>query len=200
VARISQQNTVGVASNTFSEYLLLEGGGMGPLPFATQVHRGALTLAATTGTDTADFRLTFPLSENVAWKLSSFNVSILAQNTDNDWEEGNFELHYSPSTIEFGGPITLYYGLAVSSPIDSGVGGVQSIGMGIRTSAATTMEPILGNRPDSLVSTHDVAGSNNPALTLTTLTNAAISTAVFRFALVWKAYTYEQIKKAILWL
>ncbi len=183
------------------EYILLDGGGEGLLPTAQCVHRGALTLAATTGTDTKNIRVSFALPTNVVWQLKTFQFRI---DTTSDYGKGKFELYYAPSSIAFGDSTQLDFPLSRADAFGGISGEVNNtyLLMAMDAALATQGEwafPLDGPQgPFDLVSFQDESGGANPTVAIYS-TAAPTDAGTARFALTWLGYTYEQMQKSALW-
>lgn len=184
------------------EYILLDGGGQGLLPIALCVHRGFLSLAATTGTDTKSLRTSFDLPTNVCWQLRTFRYSI--EDTV-DYSAGRFELYYAPTGIDFGASTQLNFPLAKTGAFGGTNGAIDNL----FSIAASEVIPASNNAtwsnklgyeqgPFGLVSFQDESGGANPTVAIYS-TNAPTEVGVARFCLTWLGYTYEQMRSSALW-
>lgn len=200
MADVQQLVTAGIESGTKSEYILLDGGGSSIFPVAQQVHRGVFTLDGTTGTDTANLRLTLPLPSNIVWQLRTFQLTI---ETSVDWVRGRFEYFYNPSTTEFGQSTQLNFpmGAASQMTIPQGTAAITNWMIAFLDNSTATsgqwVEPLTGPMgPFDLISFNDVSNGADPVIALSTGAGAAVTEGAIRFGVTWLGYTFEQMRSS----
>ncbi len=191
----------GLTNFTNSEYIMLDGGGVGLMPFAKQVHRGSFTIDGTTGTDTAALRLTLPLPDTVVWQLRTFHFTLEGSDAA-DWQRYILELYYNPTTTESGASTQLNFPMVPGAPIDVISGGtpVMNLVVGLgdigNIAAPDYTNPLSGPQgPFNLTSFND--SNADPVIAMRTAT-AATDDVVGRFAITWLGYSFEQMRSALL--
>lgn len=201
MANVAQTITCGqngVGDNTASEYILLDGGGVGILPVGKHVHRGSFVLDGTTGSDTASLRLTLPLASNIVWQLRTFMLVI---ETSTDWVRGMFEYFYAPSTTAFGGSTQLNYNMQNCAFIDLGTSRqpwfiAQS--EHVNGEAASWCVADDRSSPYNMLTYKDLSAGADPVVALSTGAGNPVTEGGVRFACTWLAYTYDQMNNSML--
>jgi len=89
----------GTEPGTRVEYIPLEGGGHGLMPFAQVVFSGSFTLEGSTSGDTGNAIITFPLPQGVAWQMQSWAAWIFGTTAAiaTAWDTGIFDIFYTPN-------------------------------------------------------------------------------------------------------
>lgn len=197
MAVVLQQATAGVADGTFSQYLPLDHGGQGIAPFAQQVHRGALALDGTTGTDTASLEVSLPLPENVVWQLRTFFCSIAGDN--GEYSRGVFEYQYAP-TIQKVAPTRLDFPMFAGSVLLATGAAVTNWVLGTADDPVAATGAWVNSQPEPQspfpLLCYAPVGSTAPLLTWRSVTAPTDTTATLSFNLTWLGYTYEQMVDA----
>ncbi len=202
MAEVEQLATAGVTGGTFADFTLLEGGGVAMMPAAHMAHRGAFVLAAQTGTDTANLRLTLPLPNNLVWQLRTFHCVV---EDSAGWNRGDFELFYAPTTQEDGNSTELVFPLQASAAIASSstADSIRNFVFAISDDADATAGAwvgVLGRgsgmTPMDLMSFND--GTMNAVVALRAAAAAPVA-GVCRFAQTWLGYTFEQMRSSYMW-
>lgn len=183
------------------EFILLDGGGDGLLPVAQAIHRGFVGLDATTGTDTANLRLTLTLPGSLAWQMRTWNFTI--DGGSGEWVQGRLEYFYAPSTTEFGASTQINFPLFHAASITVPEGGVTNQNWGLGYADTTNavqgswVIPMSGEQsPMDLVTFVDE--STGPVIAISSGSTADVAAATARFAFTWLGYTFEQMRSAFL--
>lgn len=178
------------------EYILLNGGGFGMMPFSRMVFRGFQDLAGSGAGDTYDARLTLQLPSNNVWQLSQWFAYIEpVSGTANSIAVGTWEMYYAPSTIAFGESTQLNYPvqlLADTNPLS----GQASYPLTLGRADSTVDAGFTVNDPFSLITYNDESGGADPTLWLGGEGNTAVPAATLRYAMTFYGYTYEQMDNA----
>jgi len=196
MARDLQEVTAGSEAGTAAEYIQLEGGGRGIMPFAKMVFSGSFTLDGSGVGDTADLRLTLPLPSTNVWQLQQF-----AFNTEGTtaYTIGRFTIGYAPSTIDFGESTILSFPLLASSSTSPHLVSADTpwvlAASTIDTGGAALGSALKVDDPFRLVTFNDVNSTADPIIWIGTPgTNAAAGTV--RFAVSFLGYSFEQMNRA----
>lgn len=194
MALVLQAEVAGVVTGTQSNYILLDGGGVGILPVGQHVHRGNFTVDGTTGTDTANLRLTLPLASNIVWQLRTFHFTI---ETSTTFGSGMFEYFYAPSTTEFGASTQLNFPVVASAARTPGIVPITSYFVTQLSTSGSSAVATEQATPFGLVTFNDESAGADPVISLRS--GAAPTTeGQARFAVTWLAYTYEQMRSSML--
>lgn len=200
MARDAQVATAGITAGTFAENVLLEGGGLGIIPFSRMVFRGAFALDGSGVGDTADCRLTLPLPSTTVWQLDQLAISI--EDTE-DYTNNLLELYYAPGTTAFGESTQLNFQLLPFVGVSPhNIGTFLNLvpgGQG-RNVAGTAQAFSLGNRgPFDVISFNDSSGGADPVVWMGGGADTNLTGGTCRFALTFLGYTFEQMRRGNLY-
>lgn len=190
-----------------AEFIQLDGGGQGILPYSKAVHRGNLGLDGSGAGDTASCRVTLPLPSNTVWLLDHWSAAVYYNtNPTTPYAVGNFEMYYAPSTTEFGQSTQINFPIAFSAKYDiTGVTRYQGLGLGqsakcLVASATNSDVAIRTGDPYKILSFNDESGGADPVIDISGNSSQAIAQdGSLLFAVGWLGFTFEQINRAELW-
>ena len=197
-----QTVTAGVTSGTFADYIQLDGGGVGVLPFAKMSYRGAFTLDGSGAADTAVCRITLPLPHNVVWQLDTWFLE--TQGTGAAYSAGQFEMYFAPSTVAFGASTQLDYVIYPSGPgnSDDSVADINNwqfgSGRSLIVTGGTSNQRFPGLNPFQLISFQDPSGGADPVISIGSFDQVQAASGTCRFTVEFLGYTYEQMSHAAL--
>jgi len=180
----------GSGTGTTKEYIPLTGGGLGILPMARMVMRGAIALDGSGAGDTAELSLESTLPDNVVWQCTSlFHTIQWADLPAAPWSLAQFEYAASPDGTA---PTDLFYPMIVF-PTD--VSGKQGIALGNAGAGPIqgAMPGVQGQTPFANF-TFAVAGDIYRFRLAGPDTTDSDSTLTFYWT--WLAYTFEQARAA----
>lgn len=199
MARDAQTETVN------GEYIQLDGGGVGVLPYALMSFRGSVTLDGSGASDTADCRISLPLPSNNVWQMDTF--AFYVTNTTG-YTNGTFELYFNPSSSEFGQSTQIDYPLFPSIPVvNTGAGNVYSISYGLGIPGYTLAGGgqarqglVVSDRlsPFGLLSYNDESAGADPTIWISSATSTNVGSGTARLAVTFKGYTFDQANSALL--
>lgn len=204
MARDNQAFTIGdnsAGNSTKTDYILLQGGGVGVFPVARVVFRGSATLDGSGVGDTADCRITLPLPSDNVWQMDSFAFHVEGTN---EYDMNLFEMYVAPSTTAFGQSTQINFPLSRTGGIDPASTGTSSFsyalaGQGFNAAnVASTM--VQFDDPFKIITFNDVSAGADPVIWLSGGTQTNITGGTIRLVVSFLAYTFEQMSDSALWV
>lgn len=205
MARDNQAFTIGdntAGNSTKTDYILLQGGGVGVFPVARVVFRGSATLDGSGAGDTADCRITLPLPSDNVWQMDSFAFHVEGTT---DYDMNLFEMYVAPSTTAFGQSTQINFPLSRTAPIDPAQSGTGSSSYAFASQPANTVnqgvETMVGFQdPFRIITFNDVSAGADPVIWLSGGAQTNINSGTIRLVVSFLAYTFEQMSNSALWV
>lgn len=203
MAHVTQTVTIGVntgTDDTSANYVQLQQGGQGILPYSRMVFRGAFELDGTGVGDTGNCRVTLPLPNNTVWQLDQFALWISGTS---GYDLGKLELYCAPSTTEFGGTTQMDFQLCPTQSIDQSQGGTQEMQMILAaqmlTAGGSALSPVLQWDPYRIITYNDESLGADPVIDIGGGSATNIGGGTARCYVTFLGYTFEQMNHAGLW-